>query len=298
MTTAQGTTSSGKGNRIERVIGKGGLPMMCLWHSSGYSVVVSEYGAHIVSWMTPDERELLFLSDAAVFEEGKAIRGGIPIVFPQFSKQGPLPAHGVARTKRWKVVREQVSDNDAVSVTLRLNSDRQTETVWPHQFTLEFEIVLTDVLLTTLRVHNTGETPFSFTSALHTYFRTSDVSRVSIQGLSGAMFLDFLKNRESSVETRGEISIHEPIDRVYVNSPETVAIASGSDGVRYLVTKDGFADSVVWNPWIEGARTIADLRPEDYQQMVCVESGNVDAAITLAPGATHSAGQIIRAQRL
>lgn len=282
-------------NRIERFVGQGGLPALRLVHSSGYSATVSEYGGHVLSWCSPSEQEFLFVSTRAVYEIGKPIRGGIPVVFPQFGK-GDLPQHGFARVKRWKVVREQVSTNDAVSVTLRLSSDSSTDSVWPHPFTLELDVVLTDVLLTTLRVINTGRGEFAFTSALHTYFRTSDVSKVRIEGLRDVEYVDFLLDRKNFVEQRSSIAITEPIDRAYRDSPETLWLSCPEDNVRLAITKEGFRDTVVWNPWIEGAKKIGDLAPEEYPHMLCIESANVLSPVTLEAGDVYTSAQIFRAE--
>lgn len=284
-------------NQIERFLGKGGLPFLRLTHMSGFSVMVSEYGAHVVSWNSPQESELLFTSEAAIYEVGKPIRAGIPIIFPQFGK-GVLPQHGLARTKVWKVVREQIGASDAVSVTLRLNSDEESEKVWPHPFTVELEVVLTEVLLMSLRVVNTGRFPFSFTSALHNYLRVEDVSRLSIQGLRDVEYSDFLRERKTFMEARERVVVSGPVDRAYRDSPETTVVESMLDKRRYLITKEGFSDTVVWNPWDLGAKAIVDMTPEEYRAMICVESGNILTPVVLEPGDVHSSAQILRVESM
>lgn len=283
------------GNRIERRIGRGGLPLLRLSHDSGYGAVVSEYGAHVLSWTDPGEQELLFVSEQAVYEQGKPMRGGIPIVFPQFSK-GVLPAHGFARTMMWKVVREQVSTTGPVAVTLRLLPDARTRELWAYEFQVELDVVLTDVLLLTMRVENTGRVPFQYNSALHTYFRTKDVSGLRLQGFGGCEFVDMLRGKKMDVEERQEVLIDGPIDRVYRDSPQSVQVCSDKDRYAYLITKEGFTDTVVWNPWIAGAKALADLGDSEYSEMVCVESGNVLSPITLAPGELHTSAQIVRVE--
>jgi len=287
---------STSGNRIERIPGKGGLPYVRISHDSGYAAVVSEYGAQVVSWTDPDEREILFLSERAVFEQSKPIRGGIPIVFPQFSK-GALPPHGFARTAMWKVVREQVSTAGPVTVTLRLVPDAAIFALWPYHFQAEVDVVLTDVLLLTLRVENVGAKPFQFQSALHTYFRSKNVAGVRLAGFEGCEFVDFLQERRLHVEERSEVVIEGPIDRAYRDSPQSVQLWSEDDGYACLITREGFADTVVWNPWVDGAQNISDLRDDEYSQMVCVESGNILAPIVLAPGELHTSAQILRIEQ-
>lgn len=282
-------------NRIDRFVGKGQLPLIRLVHSSGYSVEVSEYGAHIVSWQNPQGKELLFMSEAATFDIGKPIRGGIPVIFPQFSK-GALPSHGFARTSLWKPVREQVSTGGAVSVTLRMSPEESVYEMWPHSFLAELDVVLTDTLLITLRVENTGSTAFRFTSALHTYFRVEDVAGVELHGLKGFEYVDFLNQRRTALESRSPILISGPIDRAYRDSPQLLELSSKKNNVRYSITKEGFSDTVVWNPWIEGAAKIADLLPEEYIEMVCVESGNVLTPVLLQAGELHTSAQILRVE--
>jgi glucose-6-phosphate 1-epimerase len=284
-------------NHIERFIGKGGLSFLRLSHVSGFSVVLSEYGAHVVSWTSPEENELLFTSEAATYEVGKPIRGGIPIVFPQFGK-GALPQHGFARLKQWKIVREQLGSTDAVSVTLRLNSDEESEKLWSHPFTVELDVVLTDVLLMSLRVINTGRNAFSFTSAFHNYFRVRDVARVAIRGLRDVEYSDFLRERRAFMETRERIDIAGHIDRAYRDSPQTIVLDSPPENRSYLITKEGFSDTVVWNPWDVNSQSIVDMRPEEYHTMVCLESGNILTPVVLEPGDVHASAQILRVESL
>jgi glucose-6-phosphate 1-epimerase len=194
------------------------------------------------------------------------------------------------------VIREQVSTSGAVSVTLRLVPDEISSKLWPHPFVLEFDVVVTDVLLTTLRVENPGLEEFQFTSALHTYFRTSDISSVEVHGLAGTEFVDFLNQRKVSLEGRPEIMIEGSIDRAYQDSPSTISILSKGDRRRYSITKEGFSDTVVWNPWIENSKTIADFLPNEYTQMICVESGNVLTPVSLPAGEVHTSAQILRVE--
>jgi glucose-6-phosphate 1-epimerase len=168
--------------------------------------------------------------------------------------------------------------------------------LWPHEFMMELDVVLTDVLLLTLRVDNMSATAFHFTSALHTYFSTEDVGAVTLRDLQGIEYVDFLNERRMSVESRSEISIDQPIDRAYRDSPQALTLHSSRDGVRFSITKEGFSDTVVWNPWEQGAQAIADLAPDDFRRMVCVESGNILTPVRVLPGESHVSAQILRAE--
>lgn len=282
-------------NRIERISSAGGLPGVHVSHASGYQAVVSEYGAHLLSWRDPRGHELLFVSKAAQYQVGVAIRGGIPVVFPQFGN-GALPKHGFARTSMWKIVREHVPADGPISVTFRLVVKAGMYELWPHECVVELEVELSDVLLTTLRVHNTGKAECKFFAALHTYFNIQDIDGVRVSGLQGVEYIDFLDQLRQSIESREDIEFTGPVDRVYLDSPQVVALYSDSDQRRYLITKEGFSDSVVWNPWIEGACAIADLHPQEYRNMVCVESGNVVTPVIVQPGEVHTSVQVLRVE--
>ena len=48
---------------------------------------------------------------------------------------------------------------------------------------------------------------------------------------------------------------------------------------------------VVWNPWADLARDLADMADDEFASMVCVETASVRShARTLAPGESWSVG--------
>ena len=54
-------------------------------------------------------------------------------------------------------------------------------------------------------------------------------------------------------------------------------------------------DTVVWNPWDEKAKGMADFAPDDgYKKMICVESGSVSGWQTLEAGDSWEGGQAIK----
>ena len=51
------------------------------------------------------------------------------------------------------------------------------------------------------------------------------------------------------------------------------------------VAKKHSTSTVVWNPWIAKAQQMPDFGNDEYQRMVCVESGNVNVnKVVLGPG--------------
>ena len=61
----------------------------------------------------------------------------------------------------------------------------------PHAFKAVYTVTLHgEKLRTDLRVMNTGDAPFEFTGALHSYFEVLDVDVAKVKGLAGLTYLD------------------------------------------------------------------------------------------------------------
>jgi len=258
-------------------VDKSGFIRASLNHKSGSELEIFLYGAHISTWNTADKEPVLFMSSKANFEYGSPIRGGIPIVFPQFGKDGDMSLpHGFARIKNWFVKDSSVTNSGALILTLKLTNDSETEKYWPNNF-FEFELVitLTETLRLELIVSNTGNSAFTFANALHTYFFVSDISNVSVLGLENLAFIDSTKKLPPNTEKRGCITITENVDRIYLNAPNKLQIIDAGFNRKIEISKSNFYDAVLWNPWAEVSKNIVDLGDEDYKKMLCLEVGNV-----------------------
>lgn len=213
---------------------------------------VSLFGAHVESWNDCGV-ERLFMSPHAVRDGSKALRGGIPVIFPQFNDMGPLSAHGFARTATWKHIASK-SEGDAASVQMELTHSDATYEQWPAHFRLVFSITLRHAqnsrLELAMRLQNTGTSSFDTTFALHTYFGTDDVNNATVVGLQGCAYMDNLQGRSRHVETRAAVNFDQEVDRVYVNVPSSLALCGASKGKTVSIEQEGFTDAVVWNPWI------------------------------------------------
>ena len=263
-----------------------GLSQVVLSHDSGYSAAVYLHGAHAASWLTPDRQELFFMSRQSNFEPGRPIRGGIPIAFPQFSGQGPLPQHGFVRTREWSLVRSEVAANGDVQVDLQITTDSQTLALWPHTFRLTYRLTLSTSFTLTLDVENTGESLFPFQCALHTYFRVTDIRHASVEGLDLTPFQDFIApSAEARVATAAPLRIDQETDRVYGNAPDRICLRDPVARRLITIRKQGLHDIVVWNPWIEKARRLADFGDDEYPSMLCLETGAITKPVHLNPGA-------------
>lgn len=261
--------------------GAGGLPKLALAHPTGASAELYLHGAHLTSWVPAGSTEALFLSRAARFEDGRAIRGGVPVIFPQFAERGPLPRHGLVRTRAWRLKARA----DAASATLELDESPETLHLWPHSFHAELTVELDGRrLLQRLAVRNTGELPFSFTAALHSYFRVADVREASVEGLRGVTYRDRVRSDREFVEDAPELRIRGEVDRVYLGAPESVRVHDRLPGRRLGVTKSGFADLVVWNPGLEVASAFPDMETGEHLAMLCVEVAQVADPVVLDSG--------------
>ncbi|MBW3629157.1 MAG: D-hexose-6-phosphate mutarotase [Gemmatimonadetes bacterium] len=268
------------------ILGEGanGLPMLSLAHPSGSTAELYLDGAHLTSWIPAGGVDALFLSRAAEMARGKAIRGGVPIIFPQFAKRGPLPKHGFARVVRWQWLQEEAGA-DATRATLELVDSEETRASWPHRFRARVTVDLAErTLAQQLSVESTDHEPFSFTAALHTYFRIGDLRDAAIVGLGGAAFEDHSPGREGVRETTAGLVVTGEIDRIYVGAPSTLQIADGRNARTLELRFDGFEDVVVWNPDERGAAALPDMEADEYRQMICVEAAQVSRPVGLEPG--------------
>jgi glucose-6-phosphate 1-epimerase len=270
------------------------LAQLHLSHPTGGSVAIYLQGAHVASWTRPSGDEVLFMSRESRFERGVPIRGGIPVVFPQFSDRGPLPKHGFARTLPWKVVESGTAPEGAARATLRLTDDADTREVWPHGFRAELVVALAEGLETTLCLTNTRDAPITFTTALHTYFRVGDVRQVTVHGLEGARFTG--APDLAAVDADGILRVRRETDGVYADVRERLRIVDPSLGRTLVIDKQGFADAVVWNPWVERAHALPDFGDDEYLVMLCVEPANIVVPSRLGPGEVWSGTQRVRVE--
>ena len=246
-----------------------------------------------------------FRAHQVVFKPPKAIRGGIPICFPQFSDLGPLDAqHGFARNERWDIV-AQTSD----SVTMRLASTPESLARWPHAFEATYAVALEadGGLATTLEVKNLGAEPMRFTTALHTYFRVGSVAGAKVTGLRGVKYLDQLDGSKSGLtdkdglvgwerktEEAEAVTFEREVDRVYLGAPSRgVAIVDAARGAEVTLATENLPDAVVWNPWIDKSKATGDLGDEDYRAFVCVEAAAVERPAEVKPGETWRCKQVL-----
>lgn len=240
-------------------------------------------GGHVAEFQPHGQAPLLFLSTQSRFEVGKPIRGGVPLCFPWFGPHEAdpdAPAHGLARTQVWDVSATEVRDEDVV-VTL---------TTEIQSFELEYNLRFGESLDLEMRVGNRAAQSQSYELALHTYFQISDVADASISGLEDVSFFDKLTGETQPAEGR-PIVFREETDRIYQATVEQISLQDRGWERTVLIRPRGSQSTVVWNPWTDKARKMADFGDREYPHMGCVETANVGPQrVHLAPGEQSTTG--------
>ena len=259
-----------------------GQECLRLHGDDGAAAVVSLHGAHVLSWIPADGVERLFLSERAAFDGKAAIRGGVPVCFPQFSGLGDLPKHGLVRTRDWHRGADSAAPGQ-VRAELEVRDDGESRALWPHAFRLRLSITLAPASLKmALEVANTGAAGFEFTGALHTYLRVGDIAAATVSGLQGLEYRDSASGNAIRREAAAQLVFDREVDRVYHAANQSVEVR---DGARVMsVSASGFADVVVWNPWAALSAALPDMAPDGYRNMLCIEAGAVQFPVALGAG--------------
>jgi glucose-6-phosphate 1-epimerase len=279
--------------------GNGGLARIQITgsHAEGEMYL---HGAQVTSWKSAGNDEVLFLSTKSRWQEGQAIRGGIPICFPWFRAKADdpkAPVHGFVRTKSWQL--ESIVEEEAgVVVSMSIESDEQTRRWWPAQFRLVHRVVFGPELTLELTCTNTGRTDLHFEEALHTYNRVSDIANVRLQGLDAVRFLDNTDSNKAKIQ-HGDVTIASATDNAFIGTQNDVDLIDPKLRRHIRLKKANSLTTVVWNPWHEGAARLGDLGDGEWMQFLCVEASNIlNASVTLAPGEKHKMTAVLSTAKL
>lgn len=263
--------------------------------SSVSSCKISTHGATVLSWKV-NGNERIFLSklaDETNPKPGKGIRGGIPLVFPNFGPWSLGPQHGFARYKQWTI--ESKTDRSAKFI---LMSDDETEKMWPNKFQLIYNVKVTDSkLLTTLSIKNLNDgefydsKSFDFTCLLHTYLRVPDIKTCTISGLESSSFHNALTEKSENATNQEIKGLHENVDRNYSNTKDEHLLKFDDSCIE--IRKSNLPDTVLWNPWAEKAKGMKDFGDDEYPEMVCIEAGKVADRQVLKAGDSWTCEQVL-----
>jgi len=265
-----------------------GYPVLVIRHASA-SARIALNGAHVMEWQPAGQAHpVLYLSPDAILENGRPIRGGIPVCWPWFNAHptdASQPMHGIARILPWELLR--ADDQGAhVSLLFRLTSNETTRRHWPHAFTCHLGVSIGERLEVSLMTHNTGGEAFEIAEALHTYLSVGDIAQVVVRGLDTSRYLDTVGERTMR-QQEGPVTFDREVDRQYA-ATGGVIVEDPAWNRRLVIDKLGSGTTVVWNPWIEKSKRLADLPDEAYHGFLCIEAANAgESALRIAPGGQH-----------
>lgn len=248
---------------------------------------ITRHGGQLLRWQVGGV-EQLYLSPRASFAPGATIRGGVPIIFPQFNARGPWQRHGFARNQLW----QGEADAHGQQLTLRLCDDTTTRALWPFAFRAALTVMLHPGQLTlTLIIENRSDVAFEFTAALHSYFALGNIQTAQIHGLENLAYLDGPSACAPVLAPATPLCPLGPIDRIYPQAPQRLRL---SDGQRELLLEHvGFNDCVVWNPGPADAAALKDLGAEQAARFVCIEPAVILNPVRLEPQQQFRASQMV-----
>lgn len=287
MNIDQLNTQFGIPGNVEFIIEKGGLSYIKISNTHA-NALISLLGGQLLSYQPVSQSEdMLFISEKSFYEDGKAIRGGIPVCWPWFGvdpKGLQRPNHGFVRNHFWSVA-HTASTPGETTVRLQFSEDHKAEKTWKHPFTLVLEFKIGTTLNLSLTTHNFDNKPFAITQAFHTYFKVGDINQVEVLGLEGCTYYDKLDQGRQKAQN-GIVTIREETDRIYQDVDNLVVLNDKSLKRRIEIVSENCKTGVVWNPW---AKAMPDLNPGDYRHFLCVETGNIAFdLIQIPPGGAHS----------
>ncbi|KAK2158820.1 hypothetical protein LSH36_163g02039 [Paralvinella palmiformis] len=271
--------------------------VVTLERSDNSSCKIHVFGATLYSWINKGE-EMIFVSSKSHFDKKKAIRGGIPIVFPNFGPWDLGPQHGFARIMSWNSTEVSKDESSNPMAVFNLSDTEETRKMWNfrHVSWITFQLtyivtLLEDSLKTDFIVKNVDDKQLGFTCLLHNYFKVPDVTKVTVSGLNGLRYKDKVRGGEMFTENGELVTVSENIDRIYQDTPSEHILKQVAGGCSIVITKTELPDTVVWNPWKENAASMSDFGDDEYPQMLCVEAGFVAKQKVLASDEKYMGSQ-------
>ena len=258
----------GAAGRIAFRVADNGMPMLVLVNGYG-SCEISLYGGQVTGYRPMGHVPVLFKSRESAQEEGKQIRGGIPLCWPWFGAppSPELPRHGFARLVYWDILSTQY-DSKTTEAVISLVDNEKTRALWPHSFELTQKITLSDNLTIDVTTLNNGPEPFAISQSIHPYFKVRDITNISVQGLEDCQFSD-LFTKESRIQ-EGPLTIDKESYYIYSNEKSACALKDEGLGRNIAVTYSGMNKLIVWNPWTEKSKQIEDFGDDEYKGMITI----------------------------
>lgn len=238
---------------------------------------IQAYGAQI---REIEPWPIFYLSPEGL-KSDRCVRGGQPVLFPQFAESGPLRKHGFVRDLPWKIC-----ENTHIEATHRVVCATEITAVdfpeWPYEVTLILSIEARPGQISQkLNIKNTGNATFSWTGGLHPYFLIGNYREASLDGLEGVRYFDRYAPGVQYVQAGTVVWNEAPCEKLFDRAPG-LKLWTGTNCLT--LQTEGFDQWMVWNPGLEGAKSITDLPNEDWNKFVCIEPVCVDRPVQLKPG--------------
>ncbi|WP_295571481.1 lytic murein transglycosylase [uncultured Stenotrophomonas sp.] len=261
------------------------------------TAAISVFGGQLLSFVPKGQPDVMWLSPKRA-ELPTPIRGGSPVCWPYFGRQGQgndVPAHGFVRTLPWELQQARRLDDGSIELTLAP----------PALQDLGLRLTMTMRVGRELRqqlvTENTGSAPATFTQALHNYFRVGDATRVEVDGVDGVTYQDKYENYAQTRRQQGPWSLRDPrdpgrSDRIYSPAGGRYVLRDPVLKRRIELRTEGSRALVAWNPGAEAAAKMADVG-DGWRDYVCLEAANAGPdVVTVAPGGRHVLVQVLSSQ--
>jgi glucose-6-phosphate 1-epimerase len=257
-------------------------------------------GAHVTHWAPRGQQPVLFVSPKSLFTPGKAIRGGVPIIFPWFGPRSdgkPGPSHGFARTMEWAMEGAKLTNDGNVEITLALAPNEITKGFGYADFHLRYRVTIGSELEMELETRNDAKEPLTYEQALHAYFAIADIRQASVSGLEGTTYIDKTDGFKRKKLGNEPLRIAKETDQVHLSTQAICVVHDPLWNRKIIIEKTGSDSTVVWNPWIDKTKGMSDMTPDSWQEMICVETANAaDNAIHLPAGESRKLTALIRVE--
>jgi len=245
---------------------------------------ISLFGGQVLSWKPSGEKEVFWLSKDSAFEQGKAIRGGIPLCWPWFGShpsdnENKAGNHGFARTQLWQLDNIDISEQ-GVEVCLSWQGENMND-LWPFACQLKQVLFFGRSFKQVLKMKNLSDTDAYYTGALHSYFFVSSPKNVKIAALELSNFDDKLTGQLCNPQLL-ENAVG-PVDRIYHTNNEMKIVDDKWKRTIELKAKNT-NQWVFWNPGAELANNMADIHHNGEQEFVCLEAANTQMQLLAAGG--------------
>lgn len=278
-------------NELRVEAGPGGLTRFAIANQHAEALIY-QHGAHIAHFQPRGEKPVLWMSPTTVYAPGKNLRGGVPVCWPWFGPhpfEPKLPAHGCVRTRPWQAIESAHLSDGSTRLVLGLVND--PDGAWSFRCSVRLEVTVGRTLTIDLVTENTGDEPFAYQDALHTYFAVGDVRRCRLHGLEGGVYIDKADQHRRKRHGDGPLALQHETVAIFTGHRGAVEIEDPVWNRRLRIGKDGSQETVVWNPWESAASTMADLGAA-WTEMLCVEAATCcDRRIFVQPGNQHRTRQ-------